>query len=123
MSRTLRALVPFVHVTSIPRSLPFYELFGFDVFNSFQPDGAAEPVWVFLRSGTASLMLAKADGAFDPGAQATLFYVYTDDLKGLRATLDDHGIAAGPIKYPFYAPKGEFRVEDPDGWVIMVMHA
>ena len=32
----------------------------------------------------------------------------------------DAGVAGGEIKSPFYAPRGEFRVEDPDGYVLMV---
>jgi len=31
-------------------------------------------------------------------------------------------IDAGPIARPFYAPEGEFRVTDPDGYVLMVTH-
>jgi len=29
---------------------------------------------------------------------------------------------AGPIQYPFYSPRGEFRIQDSDGYVIMVTH-
>jgi len=32
------------------------------------------------------------------------------------------GVVAGEMTYPFYRPKGEFRVSDPDGYVLMVTH-
>ncbi len=48
------------------------------------------------------------------------FYSYCDDVPALRGYLIAEGIEAGPIKYPFYAPRGEFRLQDPDGYVIMV---
>jgi hypothetical protein len=28
----------------------------------------------------------------------------------------------GEMKVPFYCPKGEFRLEDPDGYVLMLTH-
>jgi hypothetical protein len=30
------------------------------------------------------------------------------------------GIDVGEIEYPFYMPAGEFRVVDPDGYVLLV---
>jgi len=53
---------------------------------------------------------------------AVLFYIYCDDVEGLRNHLLASGVKAGPIQTPFYAPSGEFRIEDPDGYVIMVTH-
>ena len=32
------------------------------------------------------------------------------------------GLEPGPIASAFYAPRGEFRLTDPDGWVVMVTH-
>jgi len=32
------------------------------------------------------------------------------------------GIDAGAIARPFYAPRGEFRIVDPDGHVVMISH-
>jgi hypothetical protein len=31
-------------------------------------------------------------------------------------------VDAGPIQSPFWAPRGEFRVIDPDGYVLMISH-
>jgi hypothetical protein len=54
--------------------------------------------------------------------QAVLFYVYGDDVSATRSTLEEAGVPVGPIAYPFYAPRGEFRVTDPDGYVLMITH-
>jgi hypothetical protein len=31
-------------------------------------------------------------------------------------------VEPGPIVHPFYNPNGEFRLSDPDGYVVMVTH-
>ena len=65
---------------------------------------------------------ACASERVDPEKQAVLFYAYCDDVPSLRTTVIDAGIDAGPIERPFYAPRGEFRISDPDGYVVMVTH-
>ena len=50
-----------------------------------------------------------------------LFYTYvTNDLEGFRNQLIEAGESPGPITHPFYLPKGEFRLTDPDGYTVMV---
>jgi predicted enzyme related to lactoylglutathione lyase len=120
--RRPRSLVPFAHVKSVPDSVAFYGKLGFEVRNTFQPAGESEPVWAYLESGRAHLMLAKADGPFDADQQAVLFYMYCDDVAATRTEIERAGVAVGPIAYPFYAPRGEFRVHDPNGYVLMFMH-
>ena len=65
-------------------------------------------------------MLTRSSHPVDPGVQAVLFYLYAADLEGLRQHLLDNGIAAGAITFPEYLPNGEFRVVDPDGYVLMI---
>ena len=67
-------------------------------------------------------MVAEGDETVVPTQQGVLFYAYCDDVPALREELMTAGVPAGPIETPFYAPKGEFRIEDPDGYVIMVTH-
>lgn len=120
---TVEALVPMVHVSDLSRSLQFYEQLGFAVGNTHTPDGADEPVWAWLvRGGRAQLMLALASEPVEPAKQAVLFYLYCPDVAVFRRVLLDAGVEAGPIQYPFFAPRGEFRVTDPDGYVLMVTH-
>jgi hypothetical protein len=67
-------------------------------------------------------MVTKADGMVDAGQQAILFYVYTPDVAAYREGLVAAGLDAGPLQYPFWAPRGEFRLHDPDDYVLMVTH-
>jgi catechol 2,3-dioxygenase-like lactoylglutathione lyase family enzyme len=44
------------------------------------------------------------------------------DVAAFRSMLEEAGVNTGPIQHPFYAPRGEFRVTDPDGYVLMITH-
>jgi Glyoxalase/Bleomycin resistance protein/Dioxygenase superfamily len=119
---SLSSLVPMAFVKSVPRSIQFYKKLGFVEGNTHTPEGAADPSWVWLKCGAAHLMLSQASDPIDPREQAILFYAYCDDVAAFRTKLLESGVAAGPIKHPFYAPRGEFRVTDPDGYALMVTH-
>ena len=119
----IRALVPLAHVVSVPVSIEFYEKLGFELGNTFTPDGASEPSWAWLESNSsASLMLAKASHPVDAAQQAALFYLYVDDVAAKHAELAAAGVRGGDINHPFYAERGEFRVVDPDGYTLMITH-
>jgi len=120
--QSLDSLIPMMHVADVPRSIAFYERLGFRVTNTFEPSGQSQPVWAALESGGAQLMVALADGPVVPSQQAVLFYVYCEDVAGMHAELGRNGVAAGAMDYPFYCPRGEFRVTDPDGYTVMVTH-
>jgi hypothetical protein len=118
----LASLVPLVHVASVDRATAFYARLGFAIRNTVVPDGGAEPVWAWLTSGEAQIMVAQADQPVDPAAQAVLFYLYCSDVPAFHEQLTRDGLAPGEIRYPFYCPRGEFRLVDPDGYVVMVTH-
>ena len=122
MTAGVRSLVPMAFVERVPASVAFYRRLGFEVKNTFTPDGQAEPSWAYLLSDRAQIMVAKASEPIVPSQQAVLFYVYCDDVAGMRERLIGEGIETGPLAYPFYAPRGEFRIHDPDGYVLMVTH-
>ena len=65
-------------------------------------------------------MLAQASGPIDAAAQAVLFYCWAPDVQQLHDELAAAGSEVGDITRPFYMPAGEFRVEDPDGYVLLV---
>ena len=109
-------------VKSVTRSIEFYKKLGFVEGNTHTPEGGAEPVWVWLKSDGAHLMLAKASEPIDPQEQAVLFYLYCDDVAAFRSKLLESGVEAGTVQYPFYAPRGGFRVTDPDGYALMITH-
>ena len=117
-----RQLVPMVFVADVEGSIAFYARLGFEVGNAFAAEGATRPTWAWLRSGEAQLMLAAADEEIVADQQRVLFYVYTDDVAEAHASLAEAGLNLGPITTPFYAPRGEFQVIDPDGYVIMITH-
>lgn len=122
MRARVRNLVPMVHVADVSRSIEFYMKLGFEVGNTFVPPGTEAPVWAWLERNQAQIMLTCADEAVVPEQQAVLFYLYFDDVAETKARLEAAGIAGGAMEYPFYAPKGQFRVTDPDGYVLMLMH-
>jgi catechol 2,3-dioxygenase-like lactoylglutathione lyase family enzyme len=111
-------LVPYVHVADPERSIAFYRRFGFEVVNSLRHHGQLD--WAFLRTFGARLMLARATAPIDPSEQAVLFYLYVRDLPALRDHLRDEGVDAGEIIHDGPIPAGEMRVDDPDGYCLMV---
>jgi hypothetical protein len=71
----------------------------------------------------ADLMFARASDPVIASQQAVLFYLYSPELIALRAHLLGNGVKVSPISYPDYMPKGEIRVEDPDGYVLLIGQA
>jgi catechol 2,3-dioxygenase-like lactoylglutathione lyase family enzyme len=118
-----RSLVPLAHVADVARSVRFYERLGFTVSNTHSaPDGRLVWAWLAGDDG-AALMVSLANGPVDAGVQAVLFYVYVADVTAWHGALSAAGVPVGPVQRPFYSPRGEFRLEDPDGYVLMVAHA
>ncbi|TWG92867.1 catechol 2,3-dioxygenase-like lactoylglutathione lyase family enzyme [Luteimonas sp. J16] len=122
MAARIRSLVAFAHVADVARSIRFYADLGFRAARTVPPGGTA-PVWAWLESEAARLMLGQASAPVDPSAQAVLFYLYVDDVRASHAALVRLGHAPGPIRHPPHMPGGEFRLEDPDGYVLMLAQA
>jgi catechol 2,3-dioxygenase-like lactoylglutathione lyase family enzyme len=111
-------LVPMAHVASLPRAIEFYGRLGFSVDGEWKRDDKL--VWAALRSGDAALFVSQASDPVDAKQQAVLFYLYTDDVHTLRQRLVAAGLEVGELKHPDYMPAGEIRVEDPDGYVLLI---
>jgi hypothetical protein len=122
MTNPVRSLVPFLHVRAVAASIEFYGKLGFEVGNTFTPDGAGEPAWAWLQCGGAQLMLARATAPVVAEEQAVMFYLYVDDVDAKHAELHEAGVGPWEIRYAFYAPRGEFRVVDPDGYSLFITH-
>jgi hypothetical protein len=120
MTAQTRSLVAFLHVASVERSIAFYADLGFKVQNTVVPQGQSAPSWAWLVSEQANLMVGLADGPIDASQQAVLFYLYFDDIKQTREALVARSHSPDEIQYPFYMPGGECRLEDPDGYVLML---
>ena len=65
-------------------------------------------------------MLALASGPIDAASQAVLFYCWAPDVQRLHDELAAAGVEVGAVTRPFYMPAGEFRAQDPDGYVLLV---
>ena len=67
-----------------------------------------------------NLMVVRAECSIKPDSEMVLFYLYATDLKALRNRLIAEGVKVSEIDYPEYLPQGEFSMQDPDGYQLMV---
>lgn len=123
MAAHTKSLVAFAHVADVERSIEFYADLGFSVSNTVVPEGENAAVWAWLESGEANLMVGLALEPVVATQQAVLFYLYFDNIEETRAALVELGHSPGEIKHPFYMPAGECRLEDPDGYTLMLAQA
>jgi hypothetical protein len=65
-------------------------------------------------------MLERASAPIDPHQQAVLFYLYADDVDGLRDHLIAQGLPVGPIRDGRPGPEREISISDPDGYCLMI---
>jgi hypothetical protein len=79
--------------------------------------------WAHIACEQAELMVARAGEPVVASQQAVLFYLYSPNLVALREHLIAAGVRVSPITYPDYMPKGEIRVEDPDGYCVLIGQA
>jgi uncharacterized glyoxalase superfamily protein PhnB len=119
---SVTGLIPMAHVANVQRAIDFYKLLGMDVRGSLRsPSGQLQ--WVHLACGHADLMFARAAEPVIAGQQAVLFYLYSPDLVALREHLLASGVKVSAIQYPDYMPKGEVRIDDPDGYCLLIGQA
>jgi hypothetical protein len=115
-------LIPMAHVADVQRAIDFYKLLGMEVCGSLR-NASGELQWVHLACGHADLMFARASEPVIAGQQAVLFYLYSPYLIALREHLLASGVKVSSITYPDYMPKGEIRVDDPDGYCLLIGQA
>lgn len=111
-----------ISVADVDRSIAFYKHLGFEVGNTFAPEGATKPAWAWLYCGDSQLMLSAASKPIVAERPSVLFYLYTEDVATARASLVEVGLSPGEIRIEFYAPRGEFELTDPDGYILMITH-
>lgn len=129
-------LVLMAHVPSVEASLDFYAMLGFTPRSVLRAH-RGRAFWAMAQSGSAEIMFAQSSGTLNPAEQAVLFYMYSEDVAGLRSHLLARGLRNGGSfsgetpkdKGPSvvfdiiprdYMPLGELRIHDPDGYVILV---
>jgi Glyoxalase/Bleomycin resistance protein/Dioxygenase superfamily len=115
-------LIPMAHSANVQRSVDFYKLLGMEVRGSLKTSGG-ELQWAHVTCEQADLMFARASEAVIASQQAVLFYLYSPNLVGLREYQISAGVRVSSITYPDYMPKGEIRVEDPDGYTLLIGQA
>jgi hypothetical protein len=115
-------LVPMAHVAEVQRAVDFYKLLGMEMRGRLR-DSSGGLQWVDLVCEGAELMLTRASEPVIAGQQAVLFYLYSPDLVALRDHLLASGVKVSAITYPEYMPKGEIRVDDPDGYCLLIGQA
>jgi predicted enzyme related to lactoylglutathione lyase len=108
-------------VTDVERSIAFYAHLGFEVGNTFTPQDATKVSWAWLHSGEAQIMISKASEPI-PDQHSVLFYIYTENVTAAHESLTAAGLNPAEIKIPFYSPRGEFQLVDPDGYILMITH-
>jgi predicted lactoylglutathione lyase len=106
------------HVKDVARSIEFYQALGFRTRNTLDYD--RQLVWAWVENGKAHLMLSRGTPSGNPNAQGVLFYLYSSDVAAYRDELVALGIRVGPLTHPEYMPEGEFRIDDPDGYCLLV---
>lgn len=117
--KPLAALTPMAHVADVALSISWYAKLGFVAEHTLTLEG--RPIeWAHLRNGGRELMIVRSDRAMNPGAQDTLFYLYADRVAAYRESLIAQGLRPGEMTYPPYAKHGEFRIDDPDGYCLLV---
>lgn len=119
MKPCTNGLIPMAHVQDVQRSADFYRLLGMEVRGSLR-NSFGELQWIDLVCEQAQLMLTRASAPVVAGQQAVLFYLYSPNLAALREHLLANGVSVSSITHPEYMPRGEVRVEDPDGYVLLI---
>lgn len=122
MTAKVTGLIPMAFAADLQRSVDFYKLLGMEVRGSLR-NSSGELQWVDLVCEQAQLMFARASDPVIPSQQAVLFYLYSPNLITLREHLLASGVKVSPITFPDYMPKGEIRLEDPDGYVLLIGQA
>ncbi len=107
------------HVDDVARSLEWYAKLGFTVAHRLMADSGAVQ-WAYLRNGGAELMLVRTARPMNPDAQDVLFYLYAKGVAAYRQQLIARGLKPSELSYPPHAKHGEFRIDDPDGYCLLV---
>jgi catechol 2,3-dioxygenase-like lactoylglutathione lyase family enzyme len=111
---------PLVHVHDVARSIRFYEKLGFELIDTEGDDDCLG--WARVHCEGGALMFVPSEHEVNADQQGVLFYLYTEDLAGLRDQLLAQGVTCSEIHRPEYNPSGEISLRDPDGYCILVGH-
>ena len=114
-------LVPSAHVADVERSIAFYSRLGFVEDGRWADDGLL--VWASMHARvqrSARIMFSLGEERVEPHDQGIHFYCFCDDAVTLHERLAADGLEPSPIEYPEHMEDGEFRLDDPDGYKILI---
>jgi catechol 2,3-dioxygenase-like lactoylglutathione lyase family enzyme len=117
------ALVPMLPVTDVTRTIAFYLQLGFTIGNTHTPEGLNAPVWAWLYTGRAHVMINQAEEPIEANHGTASIWIYAEDVAATHELLKSRGLDAGEISYPPYNVGGEFHVHDPDGYAVFIAQA
>ena len=115
-------LIPMAHVADVQRAIDFYKLLGMELRGSLK-NSSGDLQWAHIACEQADLMLTRASEPVVASQQAVLFYLYSPNLVALREHLIAVGVRVSLITYPEYMRKGEIRIDDPDGYCLLIGQA
>ena len=105
---------PLFNSSNLVRLLDFYKSLGFELVNSWEPDGKIQ--WCLVEFEGAPLMLQQND--HEPAARRDIeIYVVCDDVVPIRERWVQGGIPVSKAHDAFYGMRQIF-VQDPDGRTI-----
>jgi len=107
------------HVQHVQRSADFYRLLGMEVRDSLR-NSLGVLQWIDLVCEGAQLMLTRGSAPVVADQQEVLFYLCCANLPALREHFLANGVNVSSIAHPQYMPKSGVRVEDPDGYVLLI---
>lgn len=116
----LKKLIPSLGVADLRRSIAFYrDFFGFSVVDAYEDD-AGQPVWCWLRSGLAELMLQQLTTeqqiALEPAlGQSWVLYLRPANLDEAHGALRAANVEVTDIAETTYGAR-ECFANDPDGY-------
>lgn len=120
MEKNIRFLIPMAHVMVVQRSVDFYAKLGFEPLSIGKGDDG-HCYWAHVKSGKAHLMFASDTESAKVEKESTVvLYMYAENLVKLRDELLAKGVKVSEISHPFYMPKGEVCLNDPDGYVVLI---
>jgi len=127
-SAPISSIVAMIRVSDVMNSAKFYHHLGFEIGNAVPREHPPfNWAWLYQPKSSnwktgANLMLVSSEvpGTTESRAKTVLFYLYARNMKLLREELLATGFNVSDIGHPPYLPEGEFRVEDPDGYTLMI---
>ncbi len=102
-------LIPMLPVSSMPRSVEFYEKLGFGVENRNDDWG-----WAMLKYDECRVMVDQSINPHPGIPRLGVVYLYPDDVFEYHNVLRENGLTIADLDETFYGMV-EFRLDDPDG--------